>query len=113
MIALILINACAMALWLAPAVARFRDVDPFVAAVLQMLVFFTPIFYRASDLGGRRSLIRWNPLTYILEAFRDPLIGAPMVLRNYAVFGLITLFNVVLGLLVFSRSRSRIAYWVS
>ena len=112
-IALILINGCLVALWLGPTVARFRDVDPFVAAVLQMLVFFTPVFYRAADLGSRRALIRWNPLTYMLEALRAPLIGAPLGLRNYAIFGLITLVNVVLGLLVFSKSRSRISYWIA
>jgi ABC-2 type transport system permease protein/lipopolysaccharide transport system permease protein len=112
-LALIMINGCLFALWLGPTVARFRDVDPFVAAVMQMLVFFTPVFYRPSDLGGQRGLIRWNPLTYILDSFRDPLINAPLHLRTYVIFGAIMLFNLVFGLLVFSRSRSRIAYWIA
>jgi ABC-2 type transport system permease protein/lipopolysaccharide transport system permease protein len=112
-IALIAVNGCLMALWLGPAVARFRDVDPFVASILQMLVFFTPIFYRAKDLGPRSAVIRWNPLTYVLGSLRDPLIGAPLVPRNYLIFGAITVFNIVVGLLVFSRSRSRIAYWIA
>jgi ABC-type polysaccharide/polyol phosphate export permease len=112
-VALIVVNGCLMALWLGPAVARFRDIDPFVSAVLQMLVFFTPVFYRPADLGARSGLIRWNPLTYLLESLRDPLINAPLEARNYIVFGGITLFNIVVGLLVFSRSRTRIAYWIA
>jgi ABC-type polysaccharide/polyol phosphate export permease len=112
-ILLIVVNGCLMALWLGPAVARFRDIDPFVAAVLQMLVFFTPVFYRPADLGDRDVLVHWNPLTYLLESLRDPLINAPLDAKNYVVFAGITVFNLIVGLLVFSRSRSRIAYWIA
>jgi ABC-type polysaccharide/polyol phosphate export permease len=112
-IGLVVINGCLLGLWLGPAVARFRDIDPLVAAVMQMLVFFTPVFYRPSDLGGQSGLIRWNPLTYVLNAFRDPLIDGRLELRTYVIFAAITLFNLTFGLLVFSRSRSRISYWIA
>jgi len=112
-VVLIAINGCLAALWLGPTVARFRDVGPLVASILQMAVFFTPIFYRPVDLGPRRALIEWNPFTYLLGAFRDPLIGAPLEVKNYVGAVVITVANLLIALVVFSRSRSRIPYWVA
>lgn len=112
-VAVIAINGFFAALWLGPTVARFRDVGPLVASILQVAVFFTPIFYRPENLGPRRALIEWNPFTYLLDAFRSPLIGAPLEVKDYVGALLITLANVVLGVIVFSRTRSRVPYWVA
>src|SRR5437868_933883 len=46
MVALIAVNGLLIGLWLGPTVARFRDVKPLVDSILQVLVFFTPVFYR-------------------------------------------------------------------
>jgi ABC-2 type transport system permease protein len=109
------LNGFFSGLWLGPTVARFRDVGPLVLSVLQVLVFFTPIFYRLSNLGAgrRRDLLDWNPFTYMLGAFRNPLVGAPLRLTDYLGVVVITLINVALGLYVFSRTRSRLPYWVA
>ena len=63
-------------LWLGPTVARFRDVGPFVASVLQVMMFFTPVFWRVEEISEAAALSRpWNPFTYLLDIFRDPLLG--------------------------------------
>jgi len=114
-LALIVVNGFFTALWLGPTVARFRDVGPLVLSVLQVLVFFSPIFYRLSSIGAgsRRGLLYWNPFTYLIGAFRSPLIGAPI--RTVDVLGtlVVTVVNVILGLAVFSLRRSRLPYWVA
>jgi ABC-type polysaccharide/polyol phosphate export permease len=112
---LLAVNGFCIALWLAPTVARFRDVGPLVMSVLQVLVFFTPVFYRLNNLGAgnRKELLDWNPFTYLLGAFRAPLIGAPLTLHDYLGTAIITVANIALGLAVFSRLRSRIPYWVA
>jgi lipopolysaccharide transport system permease protein len=111
----IAINGFFGALWLGPTVARFRDVGPLVSSVLQVLIFFTPIFYRVQSLGStrRQQLLAWNPFTYLLGAFRSPLIGAPLRPADYIGAVIITVANVVLGFVVFSRCRSRLPYWVA
>src|SRR5437764_967055 len=45
-LAVILLNGLAAGLWLGSTVARFRDLGPAVDSILQVLVFFTPIFYK-------------------------------------------------------------------
>lgn len=111
---LIAINGMFVALWLGPIVARFRDVGPLVLSVLQVSIFFTPVFYKLSNLhGSRRALVVWNPFTYLIEAFRAPLIGGSVSASVYVGSALVTLINVALGISVFARVRSRLPYWVA
>jgi ABC-2 type transport system permease protein len=110
-----IVNGIAVGLWLGPTVARFRDVGPFVNSILQVMIFFTPIFWRVDSLhaDSRTALVGWNPFTYLLDLFRDPLLGGSWQLSTLVGSGLITLTNVVLAVVVFSRTRSRLPYWVS
>lgn len=111
---LIVLNGVALGFWLGPMVARFRDVGPLVLSVLQMMMFFTPIFWEVASLtsGARQALLTWNPFYYLLDCFRAPLLGdAPW--GSFVGAAVVTLINVVLGAVVFVRTRSRIPYWVS
>lgn len=110
----ILLNGVLLGLWLGPVVARFRDVAPAIDSVLQVLIFFTPIFYRASDLSGvRGTLIRWNPFTPFIDFFRDCVLGVEPSFAAVAGVCLYTLIDLILAGIVFTSSRSRLPYWVS
>lgn len=107
-------NGVAVSLWLGPLATRFRDVPPIVSAVVRVLFFFTPVFWLPTDLtrGQLAALSGWNPLAYLLEFFRAPLLGTwPSTLAVIGTF-LVTLVNITLALLVFGRSRARLAYWL-
>lgn len=112
---LIAVNGVFAAFWLGTAVARFRDIGPAVLSILQVSVFFTPVFYRLNNIGtGKsRALLDWNPFTHFLIAFRSPLIGAHLAASTVLIALGITLGNVLIGLVVFSRVRSRLPYWVA
>jgi ABC-type polysaccharide/polyol phosphate export permease len=112
---LIAVNGLFLGLWLGAAVARFRDVQPFINSILGVIIFFTPVFYRLNDLssGIRNVLLAFNPFTYLISAFRAPLIGAPLWTSFYVGTAVVTLINVVLGLAAFTRTRSRLPYWVA
>jgi lipopolysaccharide transport system permease protein len=52
-----------------------RDINHAVSLVVQIFFFLTPIFYSVQAIPEPyQSLIRWNPLTPILENFRRVLI---------------------------------------
>lgn len=111
---IILVNGVLVGLWLGPVVARFRDVLPAIDSVLQVLIFFTPIFYRASDLTGPRgTLIRWNPFTPFIDFFRDGVLGSRPASATVVGVLVYTLVDLVLAVVVFTRVRSRLPYWVS
>ncbi len=113
--AVIAVNGLFVGLWLGIAVARFRDVQPFINSILGVIIFFTPVLYMPEKLspGIQVLVLSWNPFTYVIQAFRAPLIGAPLLPSYYIGTAVFTMINVVLGLAVFTRARSRLPYWVA
>ena len=108
------LNAFALTCWLGPLVARYRDVGPAVLSILQVIIFFTPVFYASRGLtGGAATLIQINPFGYFVNSFRALVLGDLPPLTDVAVLGGLTVANVVVGALVFANARSRIPYWVS
>ena len=115
---LIVASSVGIGLWLGPLAARFRDVGPFVSALMRLMFFLTPIFWSISELEatGRSWLAWFNPITYQLLAFRDPILGtehpsAPIAPLTMAA--ILAVVNLVVGLIVFTRYRARIPYWVT
>lgn len=104
--------------WIALAVGmlcqRFRDVQQLVSIILQLAMFVTPIFWSpdfVSEHGARFFVVLVNPLYYLVEIVRAPLLGR--VPSPATVTGVVSI--TVAGWLVtyqlFRRYRKRIAYW--
>lgn len=117
-LALIVASSVGVGLWLGPLAARFRDVGPFVSAVMRLMFFLTPIFWSVDELEatGRAWLAWFNPLTYQLLAFRDPILGqvhpsAPVA--PLAMAAILAVVNLGIGLVVFTGFRAKIPYWVA
>jgi len=111
---LIAINGIVGSLWLGPLVARYRDVGQIVASILRVLFFFTPVFWVTTDLSRAQlaAIAGWNPLAYLLDLFRDPLLGQWPTTAVIVGSLVSTALNVIIGLAYFSRSRNRVAYWL-
>ncbi len=108
------INAFALTCWLGPLVARYRDVGPAVMSILQVIIFFTPVFYASRGLSGAAAtLIQLNPFGYFINVFRSMVLGDFPALTDLTVLGGLTIVNLVVGAVVFASTRSRIPYWVS
>jgi ABC-type polysaccharide/polyol phosphate export permease len=114
MVAVIAANGLFLGLWLGIAVARFRDLQPFITSILGVAIFFSPVFYDLDSLSsGIRNLLLLNPFTYLIMAFRAPLLGEPLLWWYYVGSATVTVINVAVGLAVFTRARSRLPYWVA
>ena len=112
--AIIAINGVAIGLWLGPVVARYRDVGPIIASLTSVLFFFTPIFWVPSDLTNAQiaGLAGWNPFAYLLEFFRAPILGTWPREIVWIGVAIVTALNVLAGIVHFSRTRDRLAYWL-
>jgi len=112
--AVVAVNGIAIGLWLGPVVARYRDVGPIVVSLTSVLFFFTPIFWRTSDLTNAQiaALAGWNPFAYLLEFFRAPLLGAWPRGVVWIGVAIITVVNLFVAIVHFSRTRDRLAYWL-
>ena len=67
------------ALWIAMVVsllsARFRDLPQIIGALLQIAFYVTPIIFRPDALNRFSFIVEWNPLAYLIDVVRGPLIG--------------------------------------
>lgn len=112
-LAVIAINGVWVGLWFGMACARFRDLAPIVASVLQVLFFLTPVIWLPDTLSGRwRLLLELNPCASFLSLVREPLLGETPTLEAWAVVLSVTAIGWVLAFLMFARYRARITYWL-
>ena len=92
--------------------ARFRDVPPIVASIMQIAFFLTPVFWTPGSLKGREVFIHLNPFYYLLEVIRMPLLGeAPPASIWIGVIAMSVVAGIV-ALAFFAQYRPRIPYWI-
>lgn len=93
---------------------RYRDLSQIVASVLQIAFYVTPIIWMPALLSGRRSFIFLdaNPFYHLIEVIRAPLLGSMPTLTNWVVSIVIAVAGWVMTLLVYSRYKNRISYWL-
>jgi ABC-type polysaccharide/polyol phosphate export permease len=109
-IALVLLNGIALGLWLGPMSARFRDIHVGLAALLQLMLFVTPVFWDAETLGRNHWAIVFNPFAWAILSIRDPLLGRGLDMSLLISFVVFTVVNLCVGFVAFSRSRLWISY---
>ncbi|MGN6478594.1 ABC transporter permease [Luteibacter sp.] len=109
---LLALNATWMAMLTGLFSARFRDLPQIVASLVQVAFYVTPIMYRPEALTRFSFLVRWNPLTYLLDVVRQPLLGQIPTARTYAVTIAMAVVGWLIALAITNRYLKRISYWV-
>jgi lipopolysaccharide transport system permease protein len=111
-LALWLIDGLAITVLLGVLCARFRDIPPIVASVVQMAFFVTPVLWKPQLVAHYQWLLPINPFFDLLEVIRGPLLGeVPDTATSLAALGYSLLLCGVSWFL-FARVRGRIAFWV-
>lgn len=109
---IIVFNGMAISLTIGMLSARFRDIPQVINSLVQVLFFVTPLMWKPGLPGVHPYVTELNPFFHLLQIARAPLLGELPTASNYAAVGLVTLFNIAISGLLFSRYRARIAYWV-
>ncbi|WP_456380570.1 ABC transporter permease [Hydrogenimonas sp.] len=96
--------------WLTSSLRVFvKDVGEVVAILLQFGFWVTPIFWSLHALPEKyRSILKFNPVSYIVEGFRDSLIHRVWFWEkpyDTAVFLVTTTFFLLVGAVIFKRLR--------
>ncbi len=92
--------------------ARFRDVPPIIAMVIQFTFFFTPIIWQADQMPARAAVVDYNPFYYLLEVVRAPLLGQGTGTHVWIVACCLAGRAGRVRIKFYARFRHRIAYWV-
>jgi lipopolysaccharide transport system permease protein len=109
---LLTLNGALVTVTLGMASARFRDVPRIVTSLAQIAFLITPILWTPDMLGPRIYLAYCNPFFHLIEIVRGPLLGSLPSIETVWVAVFITALNLVVTVLLFSRYRARIAYWL-
>jgi len=94
--------------------ARFRDLQPIIVSVLQLVFFLTPLIWDRHLLEGKAHdlVVDGNPFYHLVEVVRAPLLGkVPPKLSIVSVLAMAILGWLATYLLLV-RFRRRIPYWL-
>ena len=110
--ALWIVDGLATCLLLGAFCARFRDIGPIVASVMQIAFFLTPVIWQPEQLGDRAAMLTFNPFFALLEIVRTPLLGRIPSLETWIIAVLYSLLLCGVSWAFFVRARGRIAFWI-
>ncbi|MBV9654684.1 MAG: ABC transporter permease [Acetobacteraceae bacterium] len=106
------IDGLACCLLLGAICARFRDIPPIVASVMQIAFFVSPIIWKPELVGANARYLPLNPFYVLTEVVRAPLLGASPGMLVLACAGLYSAALCLVTWVLFVRVRSRIAFWI-
>jgi lipopolysaccharide transport system permease protein len=112
MLLLVVANLLWIAIVLSVIGARFRDFEFIVAAVMPLLMFLSPVFFRPAALSAAAKVIWLNPLTHFIELVRYPLLGNVPPLWLVGTNVALCLGGWIVALWLFNAKRDNIAYWL-
>jgi len=111
-LALLALNALGAAILLGMLCARFRDIGPIVASLLQLAFFLTPVIWKPELLGAGAALLPLNPFHALMETVRGPLLEGGGSAWAWLAATLWTAAHLGAAAAFFVRFRGRIAFWV-
>jgi len=107
-----MVDAFALCLILGAIGARFRDIPPIVASIVQIAFFVTPVIWKPVQLGAHAWILPYNPFFDLIEVVRAPLLGylpSTMTWLMAVAYSVLLLF-VTWWLMV--RARGRVPFWL-
>lgn len=93
--------------------ARFKDMLPILTNCIQVAFFITPVTWMPKLLGQDSIILALNPLTYLIELVRNPLLGEGILLSTWSVVALMTLIGFMATFFLISRFKHRVIFWIA
>ncbi|MEO1090152.1 MAG: ABC transporter permease [Pseudomonadota bacterium] len=107
------LNAVWFTLLLGLLCTRFRDLQQLISSLLQVGIFVTPVFWRPEQITDEfAALVYLNPLYYMIELVRQPLLGQVAPPEIWLGSIAIAVCGWALTLPFYARFRRRLPYWL-
>ena len=89
----------------------FRDLQHFIGVLLQLFFYATPIVYAVDVIPANfRWVLKFNPMTYIIEGYRDIFWGQTMPdISTLLIVLAIGIVLCIVGYLIFNKLQKRFA----
>ena len=109
---LVTFNGIWISFFLGMVSARYRDVPPIVASIVQVAFFMTPVMWPIEALGSNAWWAQFNPLFAMIDVLRSPLLGMPIAPYSWYLLVSMTIAGSAVTYAFFVRFRHRLAFWV-
>jgi lipopolysaccharide transport system permease protein len=107
-----MLDAFALCLILGAIGARFRDIPPIVASVMQIAFFVTPIIWKPVQLKEHVWVLPYNPFFDLIEVVRAPLLGYPPSAMTWLMAVMYSAFLLGVTWWLMMRARGRVPFWL-
>lgn len=107
-----LINSISLCIVLGFMATRYRDLAQIVQAVMNILVFMTPVMWQKDMLGDKVILAEANPFTHFIDIIRMPLLSQPTPDLSLIYVAAFTLLNVCTACYLYRRFKHRLVFWL-
>jgi lipopolysaccharide transport system permease protein len=110
LVALTALVAAAVGIWTSALNVKYRDIRYALPFAIQLLMFLTPVIYPVSFVPERwRWILGLNPLSGIIEAFRDAIFDHPFNWKELLISVFITLALLVAAAYKFRQMEDEFA----
>ncbi|MEP1073412.1 MAG: ABC transporter permease [Lentilitoribacter sp.] len=111
---LVILNLVWIALLISVFCTRFRDFPQIISSIMQIMFYISPILWAPELLqeSGRATILDLNPVYYLLDIIRSPILGNEPMLVSWIVCGSAVLFGFLIVIPFFGLYRKRIPYWL-
>lgn len=102
--------AAALGIWTSALNVKYRDIRYALPFAIQILMFLTPVIYPVSLVPERwRWVLRLNPLSGIIEGFRDAIFGRPFDWNGLAISTVIVILMLIAAAWIFRGMEQEFA----
>lgn len=91
--------------------SRYRDIQSLVATLTGIGTFLTPVLWDKSMLGKYENFAYLNPLTFIVEAIKYPLLGKCPGLQVFIGIFIMILISYLLANFLYNKTKFKIIFW--
>ena len=110
LVALTALTAAAVGIWTSALNVKYRDIRYALPFAIQILMFLTPVIYPISFVPERwRWVLRLNPLSGIIEGFRDAIFGRSFNWNGLLISTVITFALLAAAAYIFRRMEQEFA----
>lgn len=105
-------NLAAVSVILSLLGTRFRDLPPIISAMITVVFFVSPVTWQSKMVGANSLIIQLNPISYLLDLVRSPLLGIPPQPNTIYVSLSMLIVLWTFALMVFSSNSKKIPFWL-
>ncbi len=109
LVALMMLTAAGLGLWLTALAVQYRDVNYAMNFVVQLLMYAAPVVYPTSLIPERyQYLYALNPMVGVIEGFRAALLGTRPMPWAFLALGTVTALAVAITGTLYFRNREKL-----